>query len=437
MKRWLVAVLVVLALLVLLAPGIVGRLAERNIAENIEWAEADSPGVHIETEAFERGWFTSQGRYRVGFDALKFGAAAAEYQAATGNAELPSLIVDTRLQHGPLPGGSMPPGLANTVSTFQIDPGNGQLVNVPGQLTSQVALDGTSDARLLVEAGSYEHEEGTIAWQGADLAFVSNPASGAVTVNGEVSPWSITAENEAVNVGAMSIAADQARSEFGFNVGTVDFSIGKSTIMDEGATTSIEGIELTGASSIEDGRVDADSTFALKKLTIPAVGDVDFDMDISLRRVDAQSAAVIGKALQDAQGAADPEAALAGVYDQVEPDLQTLFQRGFSVNVERFDVSLPQGAITSKVEVEVSEAAEDTPFSWGTVLLATTASIDLRIPGAIYEMASMMNAQAGSLVAMGFLVADGDDFVMAAEYAQGLVTINGAPMPIPMPAPGM
>jgi uncharacterized protein YdgA (DUF945 family) len=373
----------------------------------------------------------------VGFDALKFGAAAAEYQAATGNAELPSLIVDTRLQHGPLPGGSMPPGLANTVSTFQIDPGNGQLVNVPGQLTSQVALDGTSDARLLVEAGSYEHEEGTIAWQGADLAFVSNPASGAVTVNGEVSPWSITAENEAVNVGAMSIAADQARSEFGFNVGTVDFSIGKSTIMDEGATTSIEGIELTGASSIEDGRVDADSTFALKKLTIPAVGDVDFDMDISLRRVDAQSAAVIGKALQDAQGAADPEAALAGVYDQVEPDLQTLFQRGFSVNVERFDVSLPQGAITSKVEVEVSEAAEDTPFSWGTVLLATTASIDLRIPGAIYEMASMMNAQAGSLVAMGFLVADGDDFVMAAEYAQGLVTINGAPMPIPMPAPGM
>jgi hypothetical protein len=45
----------------------------------------------------------------------------------------------------------------------------------------------------------------------------------------------------------------------------------------------------------------------------------------------------------------------------------------------------------------------------------------------------MMNPQAGSLVAMGFLVKDGEDYVMAAEYAQGLVNVNGAPMPLPIP----
>ena len=53
MKKWLVAVLVIVALLVLIAPGIVGRLAEQNIEENIDWAESDSPGVMIETERFE------------------------------------------------------------------------------------------------------------------------------------------------------------------------------------------------------------------------------------------------------------------------------------------------------------------------------------------------------------------------------------------------
>ena len=60
MKRWLVVLLVLLALLVLVTPGIVGRLAEQNIEQNIEWAEAESPGVIIQTERFERGWFTSK-----------------------------------------------------------------------------------------------------------------------------------------------------------------------------------------------------------------------------------------------------------------------------------------------------------------------------------------------------------------------------------------
>jgi len=48
-------------------------------------------------------------------------------------------------------------------------------------------------------------------------------------------------------------------------------------------------------------------------------------------------------------------------------------------------------------------------------------------------MAKMMNPQAGSLVAMVILIKDGDDYVMAAEYAKGMLNVNGAPMPIPMP----
>jgi hypothetical protein len=45
----------------------------------------------------------------------------------------------------------------------------------------------------------------------------------------------------------------------------------------------------------------------------------------------------------------------------------------------------------------------------------------------------MMNPQAGSLIAMGILQQEGEDYVMKAEYAQGLVSVNGAPMPIPIP----
>jgi hypothetical protein len=59
--------------------------------------------------------------------------------------------------------------------------------------------------------------------------------------------------------------------------------------------------------------------------------------------------------------------------------------------------------------------------------------VTLRRSVALYEFVLMMNPQAESLVAMGVLKRVGDDYVMDAEYAQGLLNVNGAPMPIPMP----
>ena len=162
-------------------------------------------------------------------------------------------------------------------------------------------------------------------------------------------------------------------------------------------------------------------------------GEVDFDMDLTLTGADAASIAVVGKAFQDAQGSVDPEAAFANLYPQIEDELQVLFQKGFEMRLDQFDIALPQGVIATRMSIEVAETDDDGPFNWSSVLLNMNADLDLRIPGAVYEMAAMMNSQAGSLVAMGLLVPDGDDYIMNAEYAQGLVNVNGAPMPIPMP----
>ena len=103
MKRWLVVLLVVLAVVVLVSPGIVGRMAEKNLEENIEWAEREGGGIEFQTESFDRGWFTSEGRHRVVLSTAAFREVAAKYQEKTGNDKLPSLIIDTRLDHGLVP----------------------------------------------------------------------------------------------------------------------------------------------------------------------------------------------------------------------------------------------------------------------------------------------------------------------------------------------
>ena len=45
----------------------------------------------------------------------------------------------------------------------------------------------------------------------------------------------------------------------------------------------------------------------------------------------------------------------------------------------------------------------------------------------------MTNPQADSLVASGMLRQDGDFYELLAKYERGLLTVNGTPMPVPMP----
>jgi uncharacterized protein YdgA (DUF945 family) len=435
-----VVLLVLLAVIVLISPAIVGRLAEKNLEENIGWAESESPGIEIQTESFDRGWFTSEGRHRVVLSGASFREAAEAYRAETGSAELPSLIIDTRLDHGPLPvaslgrdSGSLTPGLASSVSTFQLDPGDGELVPLPGALYSNVSLSGASDSRYLLEAGNFEIEETRMEWQGADIALQFDPATGAVVLDGRIEPFSIADDSDTVRVGAMSISADQVKSDYGFNVGTAEFGLESLHVESLDAPVSVGNIAISGNANIDDARVNIGSEITVDEIVVPGMGDINFAMDLSLNRLDAASTAVVAKAFQEAQGSPDPEAALADLFPKIEGDLQKIISSGAEFRIDQLDLTLPQGKVSTKLKVDVPEVDASADFSWASVLLTMTATADIRMPAELFEYISVMNPQAGSLVAMGLLISDGDDVVMRAEYAQGLLNVNGAPMPIPMP----
>jgi uncharacterized protein YdgA (DUF945 family) len=163
------------------------------------------------------------------------------------------------------------------------------------------------------------------------------------------------------------------------------------------------------------------------------MGDMNFVLDLALNRIDAASLQVIAAAFRETQGAADPEAALAEIFPRIEGDLQKILTSGAEIRIDQLDVTLPQGKLTSKILVDIPEGDAAADFNWSSVLLAMTASADIRLPAALFEFVQTMNPQAAALVAMGILLKDGDEYVMNAEYAQGLLSVNGAPMPIPMP----
>jgi uncharacterized protein YdgA (DUF945 family) len=439
-KRWIVVLLVVLAVVVLVSPGIVGRMAEKNLEDNMKWAESESGAIEFQTESFDRGWFTSIGRHRVVLSGASFGAAMQNYRNETGYPDLPSLVIDTRLDHGLVPvtslgrdSGSLKPGLASTVSTFQIDPGNGELVPLPGSLFSNVSLSGASDSRYLLEAGNYQHDELQAEWQGADIAIQTDWSTGAMVVDGGIEPFTLTDKSDTAHFGAITIVAKQVKSDYGFNVGTAEFSMDSFAIDSIGTSATVGKISLAGNADVADARLNVGSRVAVDEIVIPGMGDMNFVLDLALNRLDAASMQVITNALREAQGAADPEAALAAVYPQIEGDVQKIVSSGAELRIDQLDLTLPQGKVTTKIVVNIP--ADDSPadFAWSSVLLALTASADVRMPAVLFDFVQAMNPQAAGLVAMGILLQDGEDYVMNAEYAQGLLSVNGAPMPIPMP----
>lgn len=252
-------------------------------------------------------------------------------------------------------------------------------------------------------------------------------------MDGSTRPFSISQNGETVELGEISVNLDQVRSDFDLHVGSLDVQMGAVQVRGAAESFSINGMSITADSSIDDASVSAATTIALESMSIPNFGDLDLNLDASAEGLDAASLSAIVAEIERAQAAPDPDLAMQGLYPQIESDVETLVSKGGSLRFDQLDFSLLQGTLETKIDLRFGELDEGDKFSWASVLLALTADIDIRIPVELYEFAQMLNPEAGSLVAMGMLVREGDYYIMDAEYAQGLMNVNGAPMPVPMP----
>ncbi len=444
MNRLLLALLITLAVIVLVSPGIVGRLAEKSVEESLNFAASENDGVVVTTESFDRGWFTSEGRHRI---ELREGAVRALFEnGADEQDRAPSLIIDTHIDHGLLPvtsmsrdSGTLKPSLASAVSTMQLDPGNGELFDIPGKIYSEVSLTGETASRFVLEPGSRKLDDQTAEWQGADVTVHTNPAAGSVAVKGDILPWAVLSDSSgndrgSIQLGRITIEGDQKKSQYGLGIGGVQLEVGTLDIQGNyGTAAGFSKLSLDASSEIDGNRVNAVSKLDISGIKTPVFGDIDLAVDIVLNRLDAASAYKIAQTLRNAQPSAYPEDALADMYPSIEADVQKLLAAGLEMRFEQLDVTLPAGQVTTKLRFDLPASDPAAEFSWSGLLLALNASAEIRLPVELFEMAEALSPEAGTLVAMGILKKDGEFYEMQAEYAQGLLIVNGAPLPIPLP----
>lgn len=437
MKKSIVILLVVLALAIIVSPGILGRLAEKSVDDNLNWAAAESGDLVVSSDSFDRGWFSSDGQHRVEIREGNLKAMLLGLGEPADDIDLPVLVINTHLDHGLFPvssmareKGSLMPGLGSAVSTLSVEFDNGDNVDIPGKIYSKIGLTGELQSSYVLEAGSREKNGATAAWGETQVDITTNPSTGNVVFEGKVGTLSIADGADLFAVDALTFSGRQAPTKFGFTVGDIKLELDTMSISSNGVQAGgLKRMSVDGNTHLSGDRLSARTFLEMQSQAIPQLGEFTVVADIKLDGADAGAIGALQKSLE-AQGAnPDP----GQMFATVEDDLKRLLASGFELRFDQFDITLPMGTVMSKINFKVAEEDAAT-FEWTTLLLATEASADISVPEALVEMALQMTPQAGAAVGMGFLQKNGDVYEMKADYKKGLLTINGAPMPIPMGA---
>lgn len=437
MKKGVLALILVAVLIIIVSPGIVGKLAENSVGENLNWAARESGELVVTSEGFDRGWFSSEGQHRVelGDGNLRtlLTSGAGDYAAK----ELPVLLINTHLDHGIIPmtsmkreQGSLAPGLGSAVSTMQVELAPGETFDIPGTFYSKVSIGGDLNTRYLLEAGSRDVDDGTVSWDAATIDIAADAGAGDVKFDGKVGAMTFGNAQQTVKIDGMTFDGDQQGTQYGFSVGTANFSMGPMTIEAFGNPAGgLKGVNVKAMSSVDDGQAAGTLQMVLDGQEIPGFGVVSLHTDMKFAGLDATALGAINQRVDSMVGAVDPEQIMM----EAEEEFKALLAAGLNIEVQQFDVALPMGTVEAKMSFDIP-ASDRADFVWTSLILATVAAIDIKVPEALVQMATSMSPEAGAVIAMGYLKKNGDFYEMDADYKKGLLTINGAPMPIPLGA---
>ncbi len=430
MKKGIVALLVVLALVVLVSPALIGRLAEKSVDENLNWAAAESGELTVTSTGFDRGWFSSEGQHRI---EIREGQLHALLPKSSG--ALPVLVIDTHLDHGLVPfssmsreQGSLAPGLGSAISSVSFEMPDGDTIELPGKIFSKIGLGGELQSNYTLEAGSHEENDTTASWGDSNIAVTTNPSTGEIDYAGDVGTLKVVDDRSVVSIDGMSFSGTHVPTKYGFAIGDIKLELDAMSMESVGgAGGGLRGLSIEAMSSVDDGAVSGHTLLSLESQMIPGFGEVSLAADVTLEGADAEAVGALQQAIDAAGTSGDPNMLFAAI----EEDLKRLLAGGMELRFDQLDVTLPMGTVVTKLDFKVAEEDPDT-FDWSSLLLGTEASANVTVPEALVDMAMQMNPQAGAIVGMGFLQKSGDVYEMEAEYKKGLLTINGAPMPIPL-----
>ena len=434
MKKSVIALILLAVIIIIVSPAIVGKFAEESVGENLNWAAQESGELVVTSEGFDRGWFSSEGQHRI---ELGDGQIRAAMTTVAGDAEpMPVLLINTHIDHGLVPvssmgreEGSLAPGLGSAVSTLAVELGD-ETIDLPGTIYSKVGMGGDLDSKYILEPGSQAVDDGDVTWEATTINVASSAKTGDIEFEGDIGAMTFGNAQQVVAIDGLTFSGAQENTPYGFHVGDVEMTMGTMTVTSSGMEVSgMQGMSVKASSSVDGGDAAAAMRMEMSGQTLPGIGDMSIIADMTFDSIDAESLGGLTARLENMGPNQDPTMLMM----EAQEEFKDLVAAGLSVGVDQFDVALPMGTVEVKMSLEIPESDRAT-FAWTSLLLDAAITLDVKVPEALIQQASSMDPQVGAIVGMGYLKRDGDMYIMDADFKKGLLTVNGAPIPIPMGA---
>jgi uncharacterized protein YdgA (DUF945 family) len=429
-KKGFVILLLALAVVILISPGLIGKLAEQSMDENLEFAATESDVVTIESRGYDRSWFSSEGQHRVElregelYDSL-YVLVQDNYDA------LPALIIDTRIDHGLVPvtsmsreQGSLAPGLGSAVSTLHLEFPDGSLVDLPGTIFSEMGLSGELTSNFVLEPGSFSDGTDSIHWGNVDVVVSMSPSSNVIAFGGTIDEFVLADIVSELALGKLAFEGETEPSGFGFWLGETKAEIESVSAPSALGTSTAGPFVFSERTWLEGDTVSAHGAAQLNDIPFAELGRANILMEIAVEGVHAQSIGNISRAMDDIGAYSSGDALMVALED----DLQQLLATGFKLHIEQLDVELQGGTVSAALNVDVA-ATDIDDFVWTSILMAADATFDASIPAELYDYFVSVDPSVSAAAGMGFLRRNGEVYEMRATLKNGLLEINGAPMP--------
>ena len=405
--------------MVLITPGVIGHLAEQGVNDSLEWVDSENADFIITSTEFERGWFTSAGQHHV----------------RLLGSDLPVLVVNTRLDHGLIPvsslsreNGSLLPGLGSAVSSLSLEHSDGSLEPLPITIYTNVGLSGALRSQLIVEPDGFEAADNRFDWGGSEFLITSSPVEQSFGVNGAFSSLAIESEIETVIVGEIEVDLALAATPYGYTVGAVHLALDSVAVIGAEQTMTVGPISFDSDSSLDGDRVSGDLALNIENAPMLMGGTVGVQLVARLADADAAKLGMTMRSIEAMQSVTDYEDELA----RVEDDLLKLLADGMELHIDQLDVLSPYGQFTSRASVNAKPSDSD-DYTWDTAATLLNGSASLSLPKALVDMATQANPELHGVIGLGYLRKRDEFYLTEASFADSVLTINGAPTPIPLP----
>lgn len=444
MKRTLILVAVIVLALALLAPGLVGVLAQDQHERQIALTMQISPHIQLTAEEFERGWFSSHGRYRVELSDELQRAITRETAAEDPVEELPVLMIDSHLHHGPFAlatalseGGTLLPVLGTVVSELTLVSGDEMLFELPGAVITRIHLDGGGTARYA--SGPVERDEDgeRVTWGGADVTVEFDAGATRIESEGRIEALTAVDNEGSFESAPITFSVEQTLTDYGFWTGESQLDVPDITY--EGVTDEhllLDGLRVHYSVQMPQRFVVASAEVSFAGLSVgdwmggPAV------LRFEISHLEPVALGRLITTLQDMSARAQPETSQTdSVMGEASDELSTLLANGAVFALEELRVQTPDGEVFVRLRLEFPEKANTGAENVFLLVGGLHGDLSLQLPKALVTAAGAAKPESQQYLQMlletGFIHAQYEYYVVNAVYKGGLLTVNGIPVPIP------